>query len=781
MVRLKLPRMDAFSPESLLRPQRIALIGASEAPDALGSLLTLQALNATGVTLYLVNRKGGTVMGQPVLTDVRELPDDLDLAVIMTPWSGVPGITKMLIRKRCRSAVVLSLVMAGGMLWGSRESQCRRLRNQLDGGSMWLLGPGSQGVQWPHLQLNLSVCPVMPQPGSIAFLSGSGAMANVLSDWLAVHGIGASLIASLGDGLGTSGAQMLDLLARDTQTRAVLVYLDQLPDARQWLSAARNLTAHKPLVVLLDPALTRNAAQETLLARALERAGALVADDLEEFCAAANVDLPAWPHAGARFAIMGNGPALSALAARSVVRQGASLAEFNPETEKQLRRLMPRAPIGNPLDLKREADSDRYRQAVEIVRLDPGVDVLLAIHHPNAFSSGLPVSRSLSASGNDQAPLLAAFAGAGQDAARRLLSERGVSAFPTPEAAVRAYLLNRRYFQLRASLRRTPSPWLESMQLDAPSARALRALQADQPNLARQILALLGISCGALQAASDGLQLGIYSDPMLGPFAQVEELGKLAKCSLPLNRLSAQELLEQISGPNAWRAQLLHLMLRCAAAFEADPTLAQLSLHGLHYRSDGELEAELRARKDPAAPGFAFAPVPFLPSELIEAKDGMRMQLRPIRGEDEPKLREGFTHLSPDEVRMRFMYPLKAMTHDLAARLTQLDYDREVAWVLSEFLPPGQAQIYGVVRASFDVLRKEAEFAIVIPSQLAGQGLGTRLLGDLIVEARERGMRTIFGSVLRENAPMLALARKLAFEETPETGQAGVVRVSLKL
>ncbi len=114
---------------------------------------------------------------------------------------------------------------------------------------------------------------------------------------------------------------------------------------------------------------------------------------------------------------------------------------------------------------------------------------------------------------------------------------------------------------------------------------------------------------------------------------------------------------------------------------------------------------------------------------------------------------------------MRFLYPLKALTHDLAARLTQLDYDREVALVLADHEPPGQAKLYGVVRASFDPAQRSAEFAIVIPKQLGGQGLGTRLLQRIIELCRASGMRRMHGDTLPENQAMRALARKCGFHE----------------
>ena len=162
------------------------------------------------------------------------------------------------------------------------------------------------------------------------------------------------------------------------------------------------------------------------------------------------------------------------------------------------------------------------------------------------------------------------------------------------------------------------------------------------------------------------------------------------------------------------------------------------------------------------------------------------MILRDIESADEAELQRGFLRLSADEVRMRFMYPLKALTHDLAARLTQLDPNRDIALVLAAPEPAGEAQIYAVVRASRTPsyqhrIRTDAEFAIVIPRALSGQGLGKKLMLELIQRCKAAGIRSLWGDVLAENVTMLALARKLDFtvQKHPDRdfGGSNLVRV----
>jgi len=206
-------------------------------------------------------------------------------------------------------------------------------------------------------------------------------------------------------------------------------------------------------------------------------------------------------------------------------------------------------------------------------------------------------------------------------------------------------------------------------------------------------------------------------------------------------------------------------MLRCAAAFEADPTLAQLSLHGLHYRSDGELEAELRARKDPAAPGFAFAPVPFLPSELIEAKDGMRMQLRPIRGEDEPALRHFFETLSKESVFFRFGQQRINMPHDHLARFCQVDYDRDLAFLA--FVGGKEETIIGDVRLNSFADLESAELSFIVADAWQGQGVGSMLMDFSIGVAKEIGLKTLLMEITKSNTRMIRFGYKYDFGRLP--------------
>ncbi len=773
--------MSSHPLQRLLVPRSLAIIGASERPDSLGTAFTRQALDsAYAGPVHLVNRDHDSVFSRSCLRDTGDLPDDVDLALVLTPWESVPEVIDKLARKRCGGAVVVGIANDTGWPWASKLSLLKRLQKQVAKSGLRIIGPASQGLTLSRSLLNVSLCPVMPPPGGIGFVSTSGAVAGVIADWAAQRGVGMSALLSLGDQVDIDIADCLDWFSADHGTRAVLLHVDHLAEARSFLSSARTLSFRKPLVILKPSAAGRDPhdvdawLSDAVHAAAFARAGMLQVRDLEELCAATNVDLPAWPHAGSRFAVAGNGGALGALAADAVAACGGELTRVSADTSRQLRKLLPaRAVLGNPLDLLRDAGPARYAGVAQALAADPETDVVLLLHHPTTFSSGQEIAQALQPVAQNEALVLAAFAGAEQQGARRVLAERGIAAFATPEAAVRAYGLNRRYFRQKAELSQTPPPLLRWPSLDLDQLSSLVVRNGDVPaRLGASLLHLCGVDIVEDVACVGGEpRIGFRSHGSLGPYAIAQANGRQHLECLPLDRMRVDRLIDRGWGAESTgadlRATLQGYVLALADLVEQRPEIERMELEGVGQTANGEVHAHLNFvwnRAATRAPS-AFAPYPWTLAEPLVLADGQRCLLRAIRAEDEPALQLGFTQLSAEEVRMRFLYPLKGLTHDLAARLTQLNYDRELALVLADLEPPGQSRIFGVVRASFDPAENASEFAIVIPRQLSGQGLGTRLLGRIIELTRLARVPSIYGDTLPENTGMRAVARKFGFRE----------------
>jgi acetyltransferase len=227
-------------------------------------------------------------------------------------------------------------------------------------------------------------------------------------------------------------------------------------------------------------------------------------------------------------------------------------------------------------------------------------------------------------------------------------------------------------------------------------------------------------------------------------------------------------------------------LLRLSQLVVDFPEIDSLDVNPLLADKEGvvALDARIRVRTgryEDRLAHLAIRPYPKELEERVTLPDGRHMLLRPIVPEDEPALNRAFARLDPDEIRNRFLQPMRTMHHMMAARFTQLDYDREMALVLTEDGIPGQQDIHAVVRLSADPDNVEAEFAIIVQHRFAGQGLGHLLMERILQHARARGIGTVWGVTLRDNQRMRALARSLGFRQSMEEGDPGLVRMVIDL
>jgi acetyltransferase len=166
---------------------------------------------------------------------------------------------------------------------------------------------------------------------------------------------------------------------------------------------------------------------------------------------------------------------------------------------------------------------------------------------------------------------------------------------------------------------------------------------------------------------------------------------------------------------------------------------------------------------DPAA-RLAIRPYPSRLETPLQLPDGRRFVVRPVVPEDEPAFHDLFGRMTPEEVRLRFFAPKRELGHQMAARMTQLDYDRDMAFVVATPEQPGAARIVGVVHLSGDADGDRGEFAVMIETGMTGLGLGPLLMRRMLDHARAIGLREVVGEVLRENAPMLKLCKVFRFD-----------------
>ena len=215
------------------------------------------------------------------------------------------------------------------------------------------------------------------------------------------------------------------------------------------------------------------------------------------------------------------------------------------------------------------------------------------------------------------------------------------------------------------------------------------------------------------------------------------------------------------------------------------PEIVELDINPLLADDYGVMALDARIKvavaSQPGSDRLTIRPYPKELEETITLGDGRTLVLRPILPEDEPSLHATFAKLTPEEIRLRFFVPMRTMSHVMAARFTQIDYDREMAFIMTEPGIPGRTELFGTVRISADPDNERAEYAILVRGDMTGMGLGVLLMRRIIDYARDRGIGEIYGDVLRENRTMLRLCEVLGFTRANVTGEPGIVRVTLRL
>jgi len=295
---------------------------------------------------------------------------------------------------------------------------------------------------------------------------------------------------------------------------------------------------------------------------------------------------------------------------------------------------------------------------------------------------------------------------------------------------------------------------------------------------------------------------GIAQDPTFGPVIlfgaggkATEIVGDRAIGLPPLNSVLARDMIggtriaRLLAGfrdvPATPLEPVVDVLLRLSELSVLLPEIRELDINPLLANAEGVIALDARVvicEPQPASPGLSVSPYPRELEREIRLEDGTALHLRPIRPEDETPLAEMVGLCAPEDIRMRFFGPLKGFPHEMAARLSQIDYDREMAFIVVE---PGTAfgggPILGVVRIMGDPERETAEYAILVRTDMKGRGLGYRLMSEIIAHARETGYRTVFGHILRENRGMLHMAADLGFTITPDPEDLETMRAVLAL
>lgn len=453
---------------ALLAPKSIALIGASEKPQSVGRAMTENLNVFTGKT-YLVNPHHDEVLGARTFPAIDSLPEKVDLAVIAIAAPSVPGIVRECGKTGVAGAVIIS---SGFKECGKPGAELeKQVLAEARRGRLRLIGPNSVGVMVPHIGLNATVAGGMAAPGSVAFLSQSGALCTAVLDWSLRENVGFSALVSVGSMLDVAWGDLITYFGDDARTKSIVCYMESVGDARAFLSAAREVALTKPIIILKageTEAGAKAAASHTgeltgsdaVLDAAFRRVGVLRVESLEDLFDMAEVLAKQPRPRGPRLAIITNAGGPGALATDSLVSRGGELARLSPQTIEALNRFLPEHwSHGNPIDILGDADGGRYAKAVELAAKDPNTDGLLIILTPQAMTHATDTAERLRAlSKFEGKPVLASWMGSTTvKAGETILNLAGIPTFAYPDRAARAFELMWRYSERLRALYETPA------------------------------------------------------------------------------------------------------------------------------------------------------------------------------------------------------------------------------------------------------------------------------------------------------------------------------------
>lgn len=494
--------------DALFSPRAIALIGASAETGSVGAIVARNLLSGgfTGRIMF-VNPRATEVLGQPCYPSAGSLPAAPDLAVIATPPRTVPDIIAELGAAGCRAAIVITA--------GFTTDQKQAMLDSARPHTMRIIGPNCLGFLSPVRGINGSFSHMAPLKGRLALLSQSGAIATSIIDWANGNGIGFSHLVSMGDMADVDFGDLLDFLAMDADTSAILLYAESITAARKFMSAGRIAARAKPVIVLKAGRSTAGAkaaashtgalaGADAVYDAAFRRAGMLRVDTLRDlFDAAETLDSGLRVH-GDRLVILTNGGGLGVIAADALERHGGQLALLSPETLATLDKVLPASwSRGNPVDIIGDASGARYAAALEGLASEPATDAILVMNCPTGVSDSEDAAGAVLGfrAQHPRRPILGCWMGEVSAAApRRSLTEAGLPNYETPDEAVRAFLHLREFGRNQQALYETPATTgVGQRSAAAEAARAIiaRALSENRSILtepeAKAALAAYGI------------------------------------------------------------------------------------------------------------------------------------------------------------------------------------------------------------------------------------------------------------------------------------------------
>jgi acetyltransferase len=878
-------------------PRNVAIIGATENPGSVGRTTLWNLISSPfGGTVYPVNPKRKSVLGIKAYPTVKDIPGEVDLAVICTPPKSIPTIIRDCGEMGVKAAVVIS---AGFKEAGETGKQLEKdLLVEAKKAGIRVIGPNCLGVMVPPSGLNATFAAGMARTGNVAFLSQSGALCTAVLDWSLREMVGFSAFISIGSMADVGWGDLITYLGNDPKTRSILIYMESVGDARAFLSAAREVAQTKPIIVIKagrTAAGSKAAASHTgsltgsddVLDAAFERCGVLRVNNISDLFYMAEVLAKQPRPKGPRLAILTNAGGPGVLAADALLLGNGELAEISNQTIEELNTILPSAwSHSNPLDILGDAEPERYAKSLEIAAKDPNSDGMLVILTPQAMTDATRIAEHLRPYAKlGEKPVLASWMGGVDVAAgEQILNAAGIPTFEYPDTAARMFNYMWQYARNLKGLYETPRYAISGDgNVRTKAAAIIERVKGEGRTIltefeSKEILAIYGIPTlpsaiatseeKAVEAAEsmgypvvlklhsetithktdvggvmlnlktadavaaafrairdsvtakvgaehfggvnvqpfaklDGYEviLGSSVDPQFGPVllfgmgGQLVEVFKDRALALPpLTTTLARRMMEKtrifkaLKGVRGRKpvdlAALEQLLVRFSQLVVEQPWIKEIDINPLIASPERLLALDARIllhdlnSDGKSLPKPSIRPYPVEYESEWTLKDGEKLDIRPIRPEDEPAIVKFHETLSERTVYQRYLQLLnlsQRTAHERLTRICFIDYSRQIALVAEKLDPKtGERTIIGVARLQ-GVNGSEAEYAIVISDEYQRQGLGTELLRELIAIGKKEGVQAIVADILAENNGMLKISEKLGFKLQRELGDPVVL------
>ncbi|CAH0990244.1 hypothetical protein SIN8267_00336 [Sinobacterium norvegicum] len=784
--------------DHLLNPQSVALFGASNRPNTIGTVVLSSIMQAQpNFPVYPINPRHEFLHGLPCYYDLKSVKGSVELAIVATSIKNVPDILKVCGKAGIKAVMVLSpTAYKHRSDKSSTFDKIRRLVKQYD---IKLLGPGCFGVQRPQNNFSAWLGVDQAKPGKLALVSESGGVCSSLIDWATQQDIGFSQVIALGHAADLDIGDILDYLINDPSTHSILLYLEHMTPARKLLSSLRAAASIKPVILLTAQTEVEYLHDATLTA-ALQRAGVIRAYRLNDLIAAAQVLMMGKKLRSDGLGIIGNGRGINSLAVQRARRLKIELYQPAEPCLKALAATLPKtSKIGNPVNIYNDVDEAHIIAAAETLLADKTCSAVLILIAPTSVNNATKLAHALiDLYRRQRKPVLVCLLGGDSvEKARRMIDDVGMACFKTPESAIEGYSFLLSFYRNQQLLLQTPgsSAFETSTDLQQASQQLDHKIKQGGSLTNPQFKTLLAnfhidIDTIASSLVFRGLplQLEMRPDSEFGPAIHVFIAGTQIRAATmlpPLNPRLLQSFFAKLQLPINSSNDHLPLQQLLLQISDMVCELPQIERLLLSHQTDANSasEAVVLKRSATSAERYQHLAIHPYPNQLrshFTTRSGDEIYVRPMRAEDADMEQSFVAQLSEETRYLRFMQNLKVLPPLWLARFTQIDYQREMA--LIALLRDGdEVTEVGVVRYTNSSDGYSCEFAIVVADKWQGQGVARYLMNQIIAIARDRGFKEMVGVVLRENHKMKKFCKSFGFVIGPDPDDETLVMARLQL